>query len=285
MNVHKVIPCGYCKGVINAINLAKQTRIDYPNDDIYILGMIVHNKHVVKELEDLGIKTLDTNIKTKEQWIKEINKGVIILTAHGTPSNIKEEIINKGIILIDATCKDVLKTENIIKEHIDQNHDVYYYGIKNHPEAIAALSISDKVHLIENVNDIDNISFINNSIFISQTTMSKNETEAIYKRIYDKNNTIKYIEGICFATDARQDAVRNIKDADILYIIGDKTSNNTNKLKEIASKTINKVYLIDNKNEIDINEIKGLSNIYVTAGASTPPYLIDDTLEFLKSIS
>ena len=78
MIVKKVNPCGYCKGVINAINLAKQTKQFNKDKDVYILGMIVHNKHVVKELENLGIITLDTNLKTKEEWIDSINEGTII---------------------------------------------------------------------------------------------------------------------------------------------------------------------------------------------------------------
>lgn len=284
MNVNKVIPCGYCKGVINAINLAKKTKENYPNDNVYILGMIVHNKHVVKELEDLGIITLDTSIKTKEEYIESIDKGIIILTAHGTKDSLKKMIINKGLKLVDATCKDVLKTEEIIKEHTDKNIQVLYYGIKNHPESIAALSISNNVILIENIDDLDDIDIKDESVFISQTTMSKKETEKIFNKLKTINNKTKYIEGICNATDKRQDAIRNIENCDILYIIGDKSSNNTNKLKEIASQKIEKVYLIDNKDEININELNNKMNIYVSAGASTPPYLIDETISYLKSI-
>lgn len=285
MKVKKIIPCGYCKGVINAINLAKQTKEQNKNTPVYILGMIVHNKHVVKELENLGIITLDTNLKTKEEWIDSINEGTIILTAHGTPAYIKEKINNKGLNLIDATCKDVLKTEEIIEKYSKMDYQILYYGIKNHPESVSATSISKNVILIENENDINKCDINRKSVFINQTTMSSIKAKEIFSCIKKQIPQIEYIDGTCNATDSRQNAIRNLNDCDVLYIIGDKASNNTNKLKDIANEcNIKKVFLIDNKNEIEINDLSKDDNVYVTAGASTPPNLIDDTIEYLNTI-
>lgn len=285
MKITKVIPCGYCKGVLNAINLAKETRKNNPNSNIYILGMIVHNKHVVKELEDLGIVTLNTLEKTKEELIDSIKEGIVILTAHGTPSSIKNKIVEKGLTLVDATCKDVIKNEEIIKDYTKQGYQILYYGINNHPEAISALSISKNILLIDDNTILNNLKIDDNSILISQTTMSQSKTKEIYKKLLNINNNIKYMVGTCDATDARQNAIRKLIDCDILFIIGDKLSNNTNKLKDVAlEEGINRIYLIDNKDEIDISKIKSSDNIYVTAGASTPTNLIDETIEYLKTI-
>lgn len=285
MKVKKVIPCGYCKGVVNAIALAKQTKQENINTPVYILGMIVHNKHVVRELEDIGIITLDTSIKTKEEWIEQINDGIIILTAHGTPSIIKEKIKNKGLKLIDATCKDVLKTEEIIKKYSESGYQIIYYGIKNHPESISATSISSSVILIENENDINKCDLNKKSVFINQTTMSSIKSKDLFENIKDKFKQLNYINGTCNATDSRQNAIRDLKDCTVLYIIGDIASNNTNKLKDVAKEcNIKKVYLIDNKNEININDLEENDNVYVTAGASTPPHLIDETIEYLNTI-
>lgn len=285
MKVKKIIPCGYCKGVINAINLAKQTKEQNADAPVYILGMIVHNKHVVKELEDLGIITLDTTIKSKEDWIDSINRGIIILTAHGTPLSIKDRILNKGLKLIDATCKDVLKTEELIKKYSEMDYQILYYGVKNHPESISATSISENVILIENENDINKCNKNRKSVFINQTTMSSLKSKKLFLKIKKHISKIEYIDGTCNATDSRQNAIRNLEDCDVLYIIGDKASNNTNKLKDIANECkIKKVYLIDNKNEININDLSKDDIVYVTAGASTPPNLIDDTIKYLNTI-
>ena len=285
MIVKKVIPCGYCKGVINAITLAKQTKQNNIDKDVYILGMIVHNKHVVKELEDLGIKTLDTKLKSKEELINSIDKGIIILTAHGTPSSIKELIISKGLELIDATCKDVIKIEETIKKYSDQGYQVIYYGIKNHPESLSATSISSNVILIEDEKDIKLLDPSKKSIFINQSTMSSNKAISIYSSIKEHIKDIEYISGICNATDSRQNAIKELKDCDILYVIGDKASNNTNKLKDVAIECgIKKVFLIDNKDEIKKNDLTSYDRVYVTAGASTPPHLIDETIDYLNTI-
>lgn len=285
MKVKKVIPCGFCKGVINAITLAKQAKENNKNINVYILGMIVHNKYVVKELEDLGIITLDTNIKTKEEWIKEINNGIIILTAHGTPQNLKKMIIDKGIKLIDATCKDVLKIEDIIKKYAQLDYQIAYYGLKNHPESISALSISNNIKLIQDKSDIELLQKNKKTVFINQSTMSVNKSKEIFDQIKERIKDIEYIDGICNATDSRQNAIKQLKDCNILYVIGDKASNNTNKLKEVAEECgIKKVFLIENKNDINIKDLSPSDNVYVTAGASTPTNLIDDTIEYLNTI-
>lgn len=285
MKVKKVIPCGYCKGVMNAITLAKQTKQNNINKNVYILGMIVHNKHVVNELEQLGIVTLDTNAKTKEEWINSIDEGIIILTAHGSPSYIKDKIINKGLELVDATCKDVLSTEETIKKYSDLGYQIVYYGIKNHPESLSATSISNNVVLVEDENDISKLDKSRKSIFINQTTMSSSKSKDLYNTYKNEIKDIEYINGICNATDSRQNAIKELKDCDVLYVIGDKASNNTNKLKDVALECeIKKVFLIDNKEEINVNDLSKDDTVYVTAGASTPPHLIDETIEYLKTI-
>ena len=285
MKINKVIPCGFCKGVINAIELAKQTKLNNPNEEVYILGMIVHNNHVVNDLNKLGIKTLDSSHHTKEELIDSIDKGIVILSAHGTPNHLKEYIVNKGLTLIDATCKDVIKTEDNINTCLNQGKIILYYGMKDHPEAISALSISDRVHLI---NDNTSLDFINNNdnyAFISQTTMSKTKSLELFEKLKTKTQKIEYINGTCNATEARQNAIKNIENCDVLYIIGDKISNNTNKLKDIAiEKGIKKVFLIDNKDEININDLNENDNVYIAAGASTPSYLIDEAINKLNSI-
>lgn len=285
MEIKRVVPSGYCKGVVNAINIVKKTKEQYPNENIYILGMIVHNSYVSKQMEDLGVITLEDPNLSKEELLDTIDKGVVIFTAHGISDKIKQKALDKGLICVDASCVDVLKNKDLIKSYLDKGYDVVYFGKKNHPEAVAILSLSNNIHLVSNISDIDNLNISNDNLFITnQTTMSYLEVEDMLKLIKDKYPTCIIQKEICNATSSRQLAITNIKDGDVLYVVGDVKSNNTNKLKEIGSKYFKKVFLISNYKEINKKDLVNENKIYVTAGASTPPILIDEVIDYLSKL-
>ncbi len=285
MEIKRIVPSGYCKGVVNAINIVKSTRAKYPNKNIYILGMIVHNSYVSKQMNDLGVITLDDTNKSKEELLDEINDGVVIFTAHGISDKIKQKAISKGLISVDASCVDVIKNKDLIKDYIDKGYDVIYFGKKRHPEAEAILSISDKIHLICSFADIDNLNIENDKIFVTnQTTMSYMEVEDMLAYLKNKYPTSLIQKEICNATSSRQLAVTSIKDGDILYVVGDIKSNNTNKLRELGEKNFKKSFLISNYKEINKKDLINQNKIYVTAGASTPPILVDEVIKYLSSL-
>lgn len=285
MEIKRVVPSGYCKGVVNAINIVKKTKQEYPNENIYILGMIVHNSYVSKQMEDLGVITLEDPNLSKEELLDTIDKGVVIFTAHGISDKIKQKALDKSLICVDASCVDVLKNKDLIKSYLDKGYDVVYFGKKKHPEAEAILSLSNNIHLVSNISDIDNLNISNDNLFITnQTTMSYLEVEDMLKLIKDKYPTCIIQKEICNATSSRQLAITNIKDGDVLYVVGDVKSNNTNKLKEIGSKYFKKVFLISNYKEINKKDLVDENKIYVTAGASTPPILIDEVIDYLSKL-
>lgn len=285
MEIKRVVPSGYCKGVVNAINIVKKTKEQYPNENIYILGMIVHNSYVSKQMEDLGVITLEDPNLSKEELLDTIDKGVVIFTAHGISDKIKQKALDKGLICVDASCVDVLKNKDLIKSYLDKGYDVVYFGKKKHPEAEAILSLSNNIHLVSNISDIDNLNISNDNLLITnQTTMSYLEVEDMLKLIKDKYPTCIIQKEICNATSSRQLAITNIKDGDVLYVVGDVKSNNTNKLKEIGSKYFKKVFLISNYKEINKKDLVNENKIYVTAGASTPPILIDEVIDYLSKL-
>lgn len=285
MEVKRIVPSGYCKGVVNAINIVKTTKEKYPNENIYILGMIVHNSYVTKQLEELGIITLDDTNKSKEELLDRINNGVVIFTAHGISDQIKQKAIAKGLITVDGSCVDVLKTKDVVKKYLNEGYDVLYFGKKKHPEAEAIISISDKIHLITSKEDIDKLNINNDKIFLTnQTTMSYLELKDIFEIVKNKYPNIIIEKEICNATSSRQLAVSNIKDGEVLYVVGDVKSNNTNKLADIGRNNFRKVFLISNKDEINKKDLEGISKVYVTAGASTPPILIDEVINYLTTL-
>lgn len=285
MEIKRVIPSGYCKGVVNAINLAKKTRQEYSNEKIYVLGMIVHNTYVTLELEKLGIITLDDTFKTKEELLKDINEGIIIFTAHGISDQIKDIVNKKGLKSVDATCEDVLKTREKVISYLDNGYDVIYYGKNKHPEAEAIISISNKIHLITSLDDIDKLNISNDKIFMTnQTTISFLELFHIFEKIKEKYPNIIISDETCDATTRRQKAIYDLDNCDVLYVVGDKKSNNTNKLVEIGKERgIKKVFLISNFKEINDEDLKDEYKVYVSAGASTPPILIDEVINYLSS--
>ena len=147
MEVVSITPRGYCKGVVRAITIAKKA--SQQKQPIYILGMIVHNQYIVNALERLGIQTIDHKGKTRLELLDEINEGTVIITAHGASDLVFEKAKNKGLHVIDASCLDVIKTHDLIKEKISLGYEILYIGKQGHPEAEGAISIDeDKIHLI-----------------------------------------------------------------------------------------------------------------------------------------
>lgn len=285
MNVNRVTPSGYCKGVVRAIALAKKAKKDYPDKKIYIAGQIVHNHYVTDSLAALGIITLDKTY-TKEEWIDRLSPGVMIFSAHGISEKIKEKAINKGFIVIDASCVDVIRTQDLVKEKLHNHYSILYIGKKGHPEAEAIQSLSEEIQLISNIKDIEHIEYdvLKKYFVTNQTTMSTFEIKNIFEAIQHKFKGAEFAEELCDATSTRQQAIISLKNCDLLYVVGDPVSNNSNKLAEIAKQVgIPMVRMIETAKEIREEDLREVENVYVTAGASTPTYLSMQVLRSLKN--
>lgn len=283
MQIKKVIPSGFCKGVISAIDISKNARLNNPDKPIYILGMIVHNQYITDALKNYNIITLDDSIKTKDKWIDEIDDGIIIFTAHGISDILKQKAISKKLQVIDASCSDVIKTQNIIKERLKDDYSVIYIGKKNHPEAEAVLSISDKIHLVTSLSDIEKLDITGKLFVTNQTTMSIFDIQKMLESIKSEWPLAIIQEEICNATSMRQNAIIKLQDCDLLYVVGDPKSNNSNQLVKIAKEIgIKKAIMIQTALDINIEDLKGVQNIYVTAGASTPTFLTNQVIDSLN---
>lgn len=281
MLVKRVYPSGYCQGVKLALDKVKQAIIDYPDTQIYILGMVVHNQYVVDTFSNLNVITLIG--KDKKQLLDEIEKGVIIFTAHGIDPKIKQKALDKGLIVIDASCPNVLKNQNLILDYLKQDYDIIYIGKKNHQESDAVVSIDSRIHLIENINDINLLNINNKKIFLTnQTTMSILDIDNLIRAIKDKYPNITIKEEICNATRIRQMALMKIK-ANTLIVVGDPNSNNTTQLANIAlSNNVKKVIKVADSLELSKYEIND-EEVYITAGASTPELLINNCIKYLET--
>ena len=281
MQVKEIIPRGYCKGVVRAINIAKNAAKE--KQPVYILGMIVHNQYIVNALEELGVHTIDYKGKTRLELLDDINEGTVIITAHGAGDNVFEKAKAKGLNVIDASCLDVIKTHELIKDRLSQGYEILYIGKKGHPEAEGAIAINiDKIHLISNQKDFKHLDKNKHYVITNQTTMSLYDVYDLCEYAKEFLPHVEIEKETCTATKVRQEAIKNIdEDVDIVFIVGDPHSNNTKKLASIASDK-KEVYMIESVEDIDINVLKDKTCAAVSSGASTPTYLTNQVITFLK---
>ena len=284
MEVKSIVPRGYCKGVVRAIDIAKKA--SHLNEPVYILGMIVHNQYIVNALEELGVHTIDIKGKTRLELLDEIDEGTIIITAHGAGDDVFKKAKKKGLNVIDASCLDVIKTHDLIKEKINEGHEILYIGKKGHPEAEGVLSINkEKIHLITKKEDIDHVDTNKKYVMTNQTTMSLYDVYDLCEYAKKVLPNVEIEKETCTATKIRQEAIKNIEDdVDIVFIVGDPHSNNTKKLASIAGENKD-VYMIESINDLDIHVLKGKKKAAVSSGASTPTYLTNQIIQFLQQFN
>ncbi len=287
MKIKILEPFGYCAGVERAMKMALEVKKAHQDKKVVVLGMLVHNADALNELSKAGITTIFDENKSLVELIDKVdNNAIVILTAHGHSLSVEEELNRRNIEFIDATCPFVTLTENVIKKAVSENRDVLYLGKKNHPEANAALSISDKVHLIEPKN-IHLDEKYHNPLVISQTTFSESEIAQTISFIRDALKEVSVSESICQASTLRQNALKNLsKDVELIYVVGGKNSNNTKTLFEIASSTHPKakVLMIENAYNINKKDLLGLNYVAISSGASTPREISLEVENKIKSL-
>ncbi|WP_338777167.1 4-hydroxy-3-methylbut-2-enyl diphosphate reductase [Metabacillus sp. FJAT-52054] len=285
MDVIKIAPRGYCYGVVDAMVIAKNAAMDktLPRP-IYILGMIVHNKHVTDAFEEEGIITLDgTN---RLEIMQKVDKGTVIFTAHGVSPEVRRIAEEKGLVSIDATCPDVTRTHDLIRDVKAKGYEVIYIGKKGHPEPEGAVGVAPEiVHLIETVEDADALEINSDKIIVTnQTTMSQWDVYDIMEKVKDKFPHVEFHQEICLATQVRQEAVaEQAKEADLTIVVGDPKSNNSNRLAQVSEQIAGTpAYRISNLSELKLEWLKGVKTVAITAGASTPTPITKEVITFLE---
>ena len=246
MIINRIEPQGFCGGVKNAIDIAKKAiSNDHNKKPIYLLGSLIHNEHVMKSLEDLGLILIDDKNKTRLELLNEINSGSVIFSAHGVSNDVYIKAKEKNLNIIDATCPFVKIVHNNIKKYLNDGYDIIYIGTKGHPECEGVLGINNKIKLITNKIDALNYYSDNDKLYLStQTTLSIYEIDEIINILKNKYNNIIIDNKICNATTVRQQAIYNEKDTDLFIIVGDQKSSNTKKLYNIAKEKFNSIKFI-----------------------------------------
>ncbi|MEB7066841.1 4-hydroxy-3-methylbut-2-enyl diphosphate reductase [Mammaliicoccus sciuri] len=288
MEIIKITPRGYCYGVVDAMVIARNASLDksLPRP-IYILGMIVHNKHVTDAFESDGIITLDGPNRLK--ILEQIDEGTVIFTAHGVSPEVKRRAKEKGLVCIDATCPDVDNTHQLIRDVKSNGYHVIYIGKKGHPEPEGAVGVApDIVHLVQTLDDIDALpeGLMNQKLIVTnQTTMSQWDVKHLIDELKVKYPHIEVHEEICLATQVRQEAVATQADqADLLIVVGDPKSNNSNRLAQVSKEIAHtNAYRIADLSELKLEWLQDIESVAVTAGASTPTPIVKEVIDYIKN--
>ena len=264
----KVAKCaGFCFGVKRAINIAENALKEIKSEEkIYSFGAIIHNPQVVDELFKKGLQVIS--------GLKEIKLGTIIISSHGAPVEILEEIKKKKIKLIDATCPFVKYAQNIVKGLKKDGYRIIIIGDSAHPEVKALKSIAGKDKLSEKIG------------VISQTTQNKADYIDEIKKILEEDfSEVKVFNTICNDTSKRQSATRTLlKDCDLMIVIGGKNSANTRRLWQICKESGVVSFHIETELELKGKWFEGKNCVGITSGASTPDSTVKRVVEGIKKL-
>lgn len=276
-------PRGFCAGVDRAITIVEKALEKY-GAPVYVRHEVVHNKYVVDGLKERGAIFIEE--------IKDVPEGsILIYSAHGVPLSVRQEAEAKNLTMIfDATCPLVSKVHVELKNLHRNQYEIIMIGHKGHPEVEGTMGqVDGGIHLIENEVDVDNLPIARDAekiAVVTQTTLSVDETKSIIAKLKATypNLRLPKNEDICYATQNRQDAVKELaKVCDAVLVIGSKNSSNSNRLKELAENLGVKSYLIDFDYEIQGEWLENVASIGLTAGASAPEVLVEGVITKLQS--
>lgn len=262
---------GFCYGVKRAIDMAEIALKE--KDDVYCLGEIVHNKFVIEDLQNKGLKIINN--------IEEVPNGKdVILRAHGVTYQEELACRQNNLNSIDTTCPNVEKIHTIVKEYSEKGYEIIIVGDKNHPEVIGTAGwCKNEPIIINDIIQIKDIDITKKYCLVSQTTTNSIKNNEIIEGVKKHISDAIIFNTVCMATETRQkEALELAKCCDYMIVIGDKMSSNSNKLYEMSSKICKNTQFIENIDELILNFDTNSCKIGITAGASTPQKLIDEVV-------
>ena len=277
MIIKKAEILGYCMGVRRAVETAELACRENPDKKIFTLGPLIHNNSALEVLAEKGVNVLKEDAS---DLAADAENSVVIVRAHGVPPLVMQNLKSRGVTVIDATCPRVLSSQKRAADYAKRGYTVFLAGDKNHGEVVgisgyARASGADCI-VIEHKEDAAAVKYVpEKAVLLSQTTISRSEYDAIAAVLKAKNDALVVLNTICPATDERQNALIELcKNVDGILVIGGKHSANTKRLLRTAQDLCAHAALIETAEEIP-QEFFALERIGLTAGASTPDFVID----------
>jgi 4-hydroxy-3-methylbut-2-en-1-yl diphosphate reductase len=279
MKVILAQPRGFCAGVVRAIEIVERALEKY-GPPVYVRHEIVHNKHVVESLKAKGARFVEE--------VSEVPAGAVtVFSAHGVAKRVEDDAAARNLPVLNATCPLVTKVHNQGKRYVAQGRQLILIGHAGHPEVEGTMGqIPSPVRLVQNEADVEALDLPCDTpvAYVTQTTLSVDDTKGIIAALERKFSNIvgPEIRDICYATQNRQSAVRELsKLVDLILVVGATNSSNSNRLREIGSEEGVPSYLIADGSELDPAWLEGVETVGITAGASAPEVLVDDVIAAL----
>ena len=288
MEVVRITPRGYCHGVVEAIRMAKRAGSEHAGEPVTMIGLLVHNEHVTRELEAHGVRLVDA--PDRLDGLNRVDDGgTVIFTAHGVAPAVVAEARRRGFTTVDATCSDVTRTHDLVRQLVDEGHEVVYIGKRGHPEPEGVIGVAPgHVHLIEAIDEVDELDFPAGTRLAAtcQTTLSVWDTRAIIDRLAERFPDIDVHNEICLATQERQEAaVEAARDVDCVVVVGSRRSSNSRRLVQVVEERAGTpAHLVDTADELDPAWFSGVRRVGVTAGASTPTQITRAVIAALEAM-
>ncbi len=266
---------GFCMGVRRAVDMVLDAA-NQSDEPVCTYGPLIHNPQVLEMLKDKGIDQLDQ--------IPEKGRGIVLIRAHGVPPSDEAALKTAGFSVVNATCPRVTRVQTILGKHASLGYSAIIVGDKNHPEVVGLSGYTKGLgHTVSSLDQIKKLPLFEKAVVVAQTTQNK----VVYDEIKEwcKNNAAHYkvFDTICGSTRKRQTETRELAlKNDAVIVVGGKQSGNTRRLAQVAAQTNTPAFLIEDVSELDFSQLASASSIGITAGASTPNWIILDTLARVK---
>ena len=269
---------GFCFGVKRAVEMTEK-ELTNTNENIFSLGPLIHNPQAVKEFEEKGLKTIDE--------INGLNNSKVVIRSHGVSKAVVDKMKEQNIDIIDSTCPYVKSVHKKVEEFQKQGYNIVIVGDENHPEIIGINGwCNNEAFIINSEMEALNLPKMDKVCVVSQTTNTQEKFEALSEIVKEKGEEVKIFNTICNATNQRQESCKEVAmKVDAMIVIGGYHSSNTRKLADISKKYCEHVYHIETKDELPLDELKRFNKIGITAGASTPDWIIKEVIEIMDNIN
>ena len=272
---------GFCFGVKRAVDTVYQQVEENKDCKIYTFGPIIHNDEVIKDMQAKGVTVLEG-----EEDLPKAKNGIVIIRSHGVPKRICDRMDELGIQYVDATCPFVKKIHKIAMENAEEGAFLVVIGNPVHPEVEGIMGwAGEDAAVISTAEEAEHLTVPEDRkiCVVAQTTFNYNKFKELVEIISKRRYDISVLNTICSATKERQTETARIADrVDAMIVIGDKRSSNTQKLFEICKNACNNTYYIQTLDDLNVNQLRSVETVGITAGASTPNNIIEEVQNYVR---